>query len=182
MAAAGASRSTMRQGSGFLRRSQDRDGGFALGGGSLSNAQSSAWAAQGLVAAGVSPSRIREHGHSPLDYLAKRQRGDGHYEYSASSDQTPVWVTGQALAAVRREAFPVRPVARPVRHRSSSGRGRGGGSGGSAKTSSPTGTGTAPTETAPSSGGGDHSGGSKPHPHRAPGGGSQQAPDGSDHA
>src|SRR3954452_24516270 len=126
MAAAGASRSTMRQGSGYLRHIQDRDGGFALGGGSLSNAQSTAWAIQGLVAAGVSPSGIREHRHSPLDYLAKRQRGYGHYAYSSSSDQTPVWVTGQALAAVKREAFPVRPVPRPARHRRSSGHGSGG--------------------------------------------------------
>ena len=32
---------------------------------------------------------------------------DGHYRYSASSDQTPVWVTAQALLGVEREAFPV---------------------------------------------------------------------------
>ena len=126
MAAAGASRHALRHGVAFLRQVQDRDGGFPLGGTTISNAQSTAWAIQGLVAAGVSPSRIREHGHSALQYLSKRQRGDGHYTYSASSDQTPVWVTGQALVAVKREAFPVRPVPRPVRHRSSSGRGAAG--------------------------------------------------------
>jgi len=120
MAAAGASRSAMRRGAAFLRRSQDRDGGFALGGGTVSNAQSTAWAIQGLVAAGVRPSRVREHGHSPLDYLSKRQQGDGHYAYSSSSDQTPVWVTGQALVAAKLEAFPLRAVPRPARHRRSS--------------------------------------------------------------
>ncbi len=119
-------RHTMHSGAAFLRRTQDRDGGFALAGTTVSNAQSTAWAIQGLVAAGVSPSGVREHRHSPFDYLSKRQRGDGHYTYSASSDQTPVWVTGQALVAVRREAFPVRPVARPARHRASSGQGGGG--------------------------------------------------------
>ena len=35
-----------------------------------------------------------------------RQAGDGHYRYSASSDQTPVWVTGQALLAVRAQGVP----------------------------------------------------------------------------
>jgi hypothetical protein len=120
MAAAGASRSAMRRGAAFLRRSQDGDGGFALGGGTVSNAQSTAWAVQGLVAAGVGPSRVREHGHSPLDYLSKRRHGDGHYTYSSSSDQTPVWVTGQALVAAKLEAFPLRAVPRPARHQKSS--------------------------------------------------------------
>jgi prenyltransferase beta subunit len=179
MAAAGASRSTMRPGSGFLRRSQDRDGGFALGGGSLSNAQSTAWAAQGLVAAGVSPSRIREHGHSPLDYLAKRQRGDGHYAYSSSSDQTPVWVTGQALAAVKREAFPVRPVARPVRPRRSAGH-EGGGSGGSGATAGSSAGGSAPTGTTPAGGTGSPVDGSNDQPGGAGGGGGKQTSGGTE--
>ena len=37
---------------------------------------------------------------------------DGHYRYSPGSDQTPIWVTSQALMAVEREAFPVEPVPR----------------------------------------------------------------------
>jgi uncharacterized membrane protein len=175
MAAAGASRNTMRPGSAFLRRSQDRDGGFALGGGTLSNAQSTAWAIQGLVAAGVSPSRIRQHRHSPLDYLAKRQRGDGHYTYSPSSDQTPVWVTGQALAAVKREAFPVRPVPRPVRQPTSSGDGGGGSGGsgsGSGSASGSGGSATVPTS-APTAGSGSHGGAS---PHQVGQAGGAQAP------
>jgi energy-coupling factor transport system substrate-specific component len=150
--AAGAGRRPMRRGVRYLRRSQGRDGGFALGGGGPSNAQSTAWAVQGLVAAGVSPSRVREHRRSALDYLEARQRGDGHYVYSSSSDQTPVWVTGQALVAVEREAFPLRPVARPARSRRS-GSGGGGGSGGSSGGSAPTGS------AASSGGGGSSSGG-----------------------
>ena len=154
MAAAGASGHALRHGVAFLRRVQDRDGGFPLGGTTISNAQSTAWAIQGLVAAGVSPSRVREHGHSPLDYLSQRQRSDGHYTYSASSDQTPVWVTGQALVAVRREAFPVRPVPRPVPHRSSSRQG-GGDSRGSGATSGSS-TAAVPVAPPPSGGGGSH--------------------------
>jgi len=177
MAAAGASHHTMHAGAAFLRRVQDRDGGFPLGGTTISNSQSTAWAIQGLVAAGVSPSGVREHRHSPFDYLTKRRRSDGHYEYSASSDQTPVWVTGQALAAVRREAFPVRPVARPQRRRSSRGHSGGGsgGSGGSGSTATPSVTSSAPTGTPPLTGGGSSSTGSSRHASRAGGGGGSKA-------
>jgi energy-coupling factor transport system substrate-specific component len=102
------------RGSSYLRRAQRPDGGFALAGSRSSNTQSTAWAVQGLVAAGVSPGSVRTRGHSALDFLDERQAGDGHYRYSSSSDQTPVWVTGQALLAVERAALPLAAVARPA--------------------------------------------------------------------
>ena len=40
-------------------------------------------------------------GRSPLDYLASLQAADGHYRYSRSSDQTPVWVTAPGPAGRR---------------------------------------------------------------------------------
>jgi energy-coupling factor transport system substrate-specific component len=95
----------------YLRGAQHSDGGFNLTSGPV-NAQSTAWAAQGLIAAGVSPSSVRRGGRSPLDYLASVQARDGHYRYSSATDQTPVWVTGQALVAVEGRAFPLSPVAR----------------------------------------------------------------------
>jgi hypothetical protein len=95
----------------YLRSAQRKGGGFALAGGPV-NAQSTAWATQGLIAAGVSPSSVRTGGRSPLDYLASVKAGDGHYRYSSATDQTPVWVTAQALMAVRGKAFPLAPVAR----------------------------------------------------------------------
>jgi len=154
LAAAGASRHAMHSGVAYLRRSQERNGGFALAGGGLTNAQSTAWAIQGLVAAGVSPSRIREHGKSPLDYLAARQEGDGHYSYSSSSDQTPVWVTGQAIVAVKRRSFPLSPVAKPRGHHgSSSHQGEGASSGSGAPAAVP-----APSTSASDGGGGVHGG------------------------
>jgi hypothetical protein len=110
LAAAGGSAEATANGVGWLRRSQAPGGGFALAGGTA-NAQSTGWAVQGLIAGGVSPSAVR-NGGSPLDYLASVRAPDGHYRYSASSDQTPVWVTGQALAAARGKAFPLEPVAR----------------------------------------------------------------------
>jgi energy-coupling factor transport system substrate-specific component len=101
----------IRRGAAYLRSVQRPGGGFPLAGGVV-NAQSTAYAAQGLAAAGVSLSAVREGGRSPLDYLATVQAGDGHYRYSGSSDQTPVWVTGQALLAVNGAAFPLAPVSR----------------------------------------------------------------------
>jgi energy-coupling factor transport system substrate-specific component len=99
-------------GFGYLRKSQRPNGGFPLGKSGSVNAQSTAWAVQGMLAVGRDPAGLQEGGNSPLDYLAARQGSDGHYRYSSSSDQTPVWVTGQVLAATAGEAFPVSPVAR----------------------------------------------------------------------
>ena len=114
------------RGASYLRGVQRSGGGFALSGGPV-NAQSTAWAAQGLLAAGVSPASVRSGG-TPLSYLASTQARDGHYRYSATSDQTPVWVTGQALMAVSGAAFPLNPVSRAV----SNVAGGAGGSGGAA--------------------------------------------------
>ena len=96
----------------YLRRSQRPEGGWAIYGTGLTNTQSTAWAVQGLVAAGVPPGRVRRGGRSGLDYLRRMQRGDGSFRYSASGDQTPVWVTAQALLALTREALPIEPVPR----------------------------------------------------------------------
>jgi energy-coupling factor transport system substrate-specific component len=91
----------------YLRKAQRPGGGFALGGSGGVNSQSTAWAAQGMIALGTDPANVEKGGKSALDYLSARQDGDGHYRYSASSDQTPVWVTGQALAATAGKSFPI---------------------------------------------------------------------------
>jgi energy-coupling factor transport system substrate-specific component len=111
-AGAGNGGRAIARGSSYLRRAQRPDGGFALPGSRSSNTQSTAWAVQGLVAAGVHPAGVRTRGRSPFDFLSRRQAGDGHYRYSSFSDQTPVWVTGQALLAVERAAFPLAAVPR----------------------------------------------------------------------
>ncbi|MGH2991109.1 MAG: hypothetical protein ACRDMA_14870, partial [Solirubrobacterales bacterium] len=96
----------------YLGRVQRRDGGWALAESGPTNTQSTAWAVQGLLAAGRDPAAVSRGGRDPFEYLAARQSGDGHYTYSASSDQTPVWVTSQALLAVYRKTFPLAAVAR----------------------------------------------------------------------
>ena len=90
----------------FLRAHQSPDGGFPLRVGDASNAQSTAWAVQALVAGGVDPARVRHAGsRDPLAYLRSLQAADGAVRYSRTSAQTPVWVTAQALLALARRAF-----------------------------------------------------------------------------
>ena len=67
---------------------------------------------QGIVAAGKNPERFGRKGRSPLAFLGSLRAADGSYRYSRTSVQTPVWVTAQAIAAVRRKALPLRPVPR----------------------------------------------------------------------
>jgi hypothetical protein len=97
---------------GYLRGAQKGEGGWGLQETGVTNSQSTAWAVQGLVAARVSPNAVTRSGRSGLDYLRERQRRGGFYSYSASSTQTPVWVTSQALLAVEREALPLGTVPR----------------------------------------------------------------------
>src|SRR5205085_9291296 len=96
----------------FLRRDQAGDGGFPSLAGAGSNAQSTAFAVQGLLAAGVDPGSIRRRGASPLTYLPSLIAPDGHVRYSRGADQTPVWVTAEALMALESKALPVAAVAR----------------------------------------------------------------------
>jgi energy-coupling factor transport system substrate-specific component len=99
----------------YLRQQQNPDGGFGQLRGGRSNAQSTAWATQGLVAAGVDPARFGRH-RSPLRYLGSLQQSDGSFRYSRTSAQTPVWVTAQAVAALRRKPLPLAPVRRSKGH------------------------------------------------------------------
>jgi hypothetical protein len=54
-----------------------------------------------------------------LRYLKRLQRRNGSIRYSKVSSQTPVWVTAQALMALRRKPLPIRPVPRNRRRRAS---------------------------------------------------------------
>jgi Prenyltransferase and squalene oxidase repeat len=103
----------------FIRAQENRDGGLPSLPGGSSNAQSTAWAVQGLVAAGAGAS-------APVNYLNSLIAVDGHVRYSRGIDQTPVWVTAEALTALARKPLPLAAVARkapaikhsaPARHK-----------------------------------------------------------------
>lgn len=96
----------------YLRKTQNPDGGFGQMKTDDSNAQSTSWAVQGLVAARVNPTSLRRNGHTPISYITSLQQANGAIRYSRTSAQTPVWVTGQALTALARKPFPVAPPRR----------------------------------------------------------------------
>jgi energy-coupling factor transport system substrate-specific component len=103
---------------GYLRGHQDGDGGFASQPGMGSNAQSTAWAVQGLVAAGVNPAGLHRHGApSPLGYLRSLIGSNGSVDYARGQRETPVWVTGEALMALQGRPLPLAPMALPAPHR-----------------------------------------------------------------
>ena len=91
----------------YLRKAQNADGGFGQMKQDDSNAQSTSWAVQGLVAARVNPNSLRRNGHTPISYITSLQQANGAVRYSRTSAQSPVWVTGQALTALSRKPFPV---------------------------------------------------------------------------
>ena len=67
----------------YLRRQQDRDGGFPSQPGESSNAQSTAWAVQGLDAAGADPASLHINGAvSPLAYLRSLIAANGSIRYA----------------------------------------------------------------------------------------------------
>jgi energy-coupling factor transport system substrate-specific component len=88
----------------YLRRAENRDGGFPQQRGGESNAQSTAWAVQGLVAA---KAPLAAGGRSPIAYLDGLAAPDGSIRYAEGVEQTPVWVTAEAVAALARRSFPI---------------------------------------------------------------------------
>ena len=76
-------------------------GGYGLTLASPPDAQSTAWVAQALVAAGRDPAPA-------LAALRRLQRPDGSFAYRRGQAITPVWVTAQALPALARRPLPIR--------------------------------------------------------------------------
>ncbi len=103
-------RGALNAGAGYIVRSQNPDGGLPQQYGGQSNAQSTAWAIQGLIAAGDHPADVRRRAsRSPVGYLESLVEPDGAVRYSRTSAQTPVWVTAQALLALAGKVLPVGP-------------------------------------------------------------------------
>jgi prenyltransferase beta subunit len=94
----------------YLLRAQNLDGGFPQQPGDSSNAQSTAWAIQGLTAAGADARHVsRQNSRSPVAYLESLLAPDGSVRYSRTGAQTPVWVTAQALTGLTARPLPIAP-------------------------------------------------------------------------
>jgi hypothetical protein len=85
----------------YMHTLQRSDHGYALTSSAGSDSQSTSWVVQARIKCRLSNRRA-------LGYLAARHRTNGSYAYSASSNQTPAWVTAQVLPAVHGKAYPIR--------------------------------------------------------------------------
>jgi energy-coupling factor transport system substrate-specific component len=104
---------SIARGVAYLLRAQNPDGGYPQQIGGSSNAQSTAWAIQGLIAAGREVGAVRRQGsRTPVEYLESLVQSDGSVRYSRTGEQTPVWVTAQALTALAGKPFPIAAVPR----------------------------------------------------------------------
>ncbi len=107
-AASGANTASVNRAIRYLRRDQNRDGGFGSPRGANSNAQSTAWAEQGLIAVGVSPAGFhRNGGRTPIHYLQAMVNSSGLVDYAKGTVQTPIWTGAEVLPALLQQSFPV---------------------------------------------------------------------------
>lgn len=144
----------------YIEAAQRKGGGFPLGGNGGVNTQSTAWAIQGILAAGRDPDSFRRGGASAPEYLSSHQESDGHYRYSGASDQTPVWVTGEVLVAAAGDSLPISPPPREPKQEISAQSGPGSPGGVPPSSGAPAST----LESPPVSPGGSEAGGAGP-PH-----------------
>jgi hypothetical protein len=92
----------------YLRGMQDADGGFPeFPGEPESNVASTAWATQGIWAAGQDPETWVDNGNDPLSYMASLQQADGHIRWKASQDLNGVWMTAYVAPALAGQTWPI---------------------------------------------------------------------------
>lgn len=90
----------------YLRRSKRPNGGFAPGQNLSANAQATAWASQGLLAAGKDPAGFGS-GKSSYAYMRGLQAEDGHFLQAPGLEASPVWVTADVLVALSGNHLPI---------------------------------------------------------------------------
>jgi prenyltransferase beta subunit len=93
----------------YLHDMQSPDGGFPeFPGETESNVASTAWAVQGIWAAGEDPEEwVTESGNDPLSYMASLQQPDGHIRWKANHDLNGVWMTAYVAPAFAGQAWPI---------------------------------------------------------------------------
>lgn len=90
----------------YLRRAKRPNGGFAPGKNLSANAQATAWASQGLLAAGKDPAGFGP-GRSSFTYMRELQAGDGFFFQAPGMEVSPVWVTADVVVALSGKHLPV---------------------------------------------------------------------------
>jgi energy-coupling factor transport system substrate-specific component len=112
---------------GYLRDAKRPNGGFAPGNNLEANAQATAWASEGLLAAGKDPASFGP-GKSSLAYLRDLQAEDGHFLQAPGQEASPVWVTADAIVPLAGAHLPIsapprepQPASSPSTHSSPSG-------------------------------------------------------------
>lgn len=104
----------------YLKAQQNNDGGFpysqASSFGNASDANSTALAIQGLLAAGEDLANYVKDGKSPTDRLLQFQNPSGAFRYQDAQPDDNVLATYQAIPALQRVTLPLRalPVAPPA--------------------------------------------------------------------
>ncbi|HET7510750.1 MAG TPA: prenyltransferase/squalene oxidase repeat-containing protein [Solirubrobacterales bacterium] len=91
---------------GYLRDAKRPNGGFAPGNNLSANAQATAWATEGLFAAGKDPTTFGS-GKSPLTYMRDLQADDGHFLQAPGQEASPVWVTADVLVPLTGHFLPI---------------------------------------------------------------------------
>jgi energy-coupling factor transport system substrate-specific component len=111
---------------GYLRDAKRPNGGFAPGNNLAANAQATAWASEGLLAAGKDPASFGA-GKSSLAYLRDLQASDGHFLQAPGQEVSPVWVTADVLVPLAGAHLPIsapprepQPAGNPETHSSPS--------------------------------------------------------------
>jgi hypothetical protein len=103
----------------YLRKEKRPNGGFAPGNNLSANAQATAWASQGLLAAGKDPAGFGTGGSS-LAYLRDLQASDGHFLQAPGQEASPVWVTADVLVPLSGHYLPIAAPARAPKPKESS--------------------------------------------------------------
>jgi energy-coupling factor transport system substrate-specific component len=103
----------------YMRKAKRPNGGFAPGNNLAANAQATAWASEGLLAAGKDPADFGA-GKSSFSYLRDLQADDGYFLEAPGQEASPVWVTADALVPLSGHSLPVKAPPREPQPKSSS--------------------------------------------------------------
>jgi energy-coupling factor transport system substrate-specific component len=90
----------------YMRKAKRSNGGFAPGNNFSANAQATAWASQGLLAAGKDPADFGT-GKSSFTYMRELQASDGHFLQAPGQEASPVWVTADVLVPLSGDYLPI---------------------------------------------------------------------------